>query len=210
VAARINARGFKKFMKNLIKQVSEYFLIGVLAIIPIVIVVQVVLLVRRMIEDAFFNVYGYVDSYAFTFALFALVVAALSYIGFSIVKFRRSIIISTVDLLMGKIPLLNTIYRVSKKVINMFSTQDDTVKKEVVYIEYPKKDIWVPAYVTNRSGEWLILFVPTSPNPTSGFTVIVHQSNTVKSGLNIEEVTSFIVSIGADFPNAEDMSHLPR
>jgi uncharacterized membrane protein len=197
-------------MKNILKQVSEYFLIGVLAIIPIVIVIQVVLFFKGMIEDAFFNVYGRVDSYLLTFVLFASVVLILSYIGFTIVRSRRSIIISTVDLLMDKIPLLNTIYRVSKKVINMFSSQDDSVKKEVVYIEYPKKDIWVPAYVTNKAGEWYILFVPTSPNPTSGFTVIVHESNAIKSKLNIEEVTTFIISIGADFPNAEDVTRLPR
>lgn len=197
-------------MKSLFKQISEYFLIGVLAIIPIVIVIQVVLFFKGLIEDAFFNVYGRVDSYLLTIALFVSVVLILSYIGYSIVKYRRSIIISTVDLLMDKIPLLNTIYRVSKKVINMFSSPDDTAKKEVVYIEYPKRDVWVPAYVTNKSGEWYILFVPTSPNPTSGFTVIVHESKTIKSSLDIEDVTTFIVSIGADFPNAQDVNSLPH
>lgn len=197
-------------MKSLFKQISEYFLIGVLAIIPIVIVIQVVLFFKGLIEDAFFNVYGRVDSYLLTVALFVSVVLILSYIGYSIVRYRRSIIISTVDLLMDKIPLLNTIYRVSKKVINMFSSQDSTVKKEVVYIEYPKQDVWVPAYVTNKSGEWYILFVPTSPNPTSGFTVIVHESKTIKCGLDIEDVTTFIVSIGADFPNAQDVNSLPH
>lgn len=197
-------------MKNNIKQLSEYFLIGVLAIIPIVIVIQVVLLIKGMVEDAFYSVYGRLDSYLFTSLVFAAVVAALSYIGYTIVKSRRSIIISGVDLLMGKIPFLNTIYRVSKKVINMFSNSDSGAKKEVVYIEYPKQDIWVPAYVTNRSDDWYVLFVPTSPNPTSGFTVMVHESKVIKSALNIEEVTSFIVSVGADFPRAEEVAKLPH
>lgn len=198
-----------QFMTNLIKQLSEYLLIGVLAIIPIVIVIQVVLAVKGIAEAAFFNVYGYVDSYLFTLMLFLAVIAGLSYIGYSIVKNRRSIIISTVDLLVDKIPLLSSIYRVSKKVISMFSASDDSgSKKEVVFIEYPKQDIWVPAYVTNKSGDWLVLFVPTSPNPTSGFTVVVHQSKVIKSQLNIEEVTSFIVSVGADFPKAAEVSKL--
>lgn len=197
-------------MKNLIKQFSEYFLIGVLAILPIVIVIQVVLFVKRLIEDAFFNVYGYVASYLFTSILFFLAVAVLSSIGYSIVKYRRSIIISSVDLLVSKIPLLNSIYRISKKVIDIFSKSDTTGKKEVVYIEYPNQGIWVPAYVTNKADDWYVLFVPTSPNPTSGFTVMVHASKVIQSDLNIEEVTSFIVSVGADFPKSTEVMRLPH
>ena len=197
-------------MLNKLKQLSEYFLIGVLAIIPIVVVIQVVLLTKDLIESLFFNVYGRVNSYLFTFMVFATILVALSYIGYSIVKSRRSIIISTVDLLMAKIPLLNTVYRISKKVINMFSGSDSDGKKEVVYIEYPKEGLWVPAYVTNKSDDWYVLYVPTSPNPTSGFTLLVHQSKVIKSELNIEEVTSFIVSIGADFPKSEEVAKLPH
>jgi uncharacterized membrane protein len=172
---------------------------------PIVIVIQIVLLTQRMVADLFFFVYGYVDSYSFTVMLFLAVLLALSYIGYSIVKHRESIIISTVDLLVAKIPFLSTVYRVTKKVINMFSSNGSDAKREVVYVEYPKEGVWVPAYVTNKSGEWYVLFVPTSPNPTSGFTVMVHESKVVHSELNIEEVTSFIVSVGADFPKADEM-----
>lgn len=197
-------------MKNLIKQFSEYFLIGVLAILPILIVIQVVLFVKRLIEDAFFNVYGYVASYLFTSILFLLAVAFLSSIGYSIVKYRRSIIISSVELLVSKIPFLNTIYRVSQKVIDIFSKSDTPGKKEVVYLEYPSPGIWVPAYVTNKVNDWYVLFVPTSPNPTSGFTVMVHAAKVIRSDLNIEEVTSFIVSVGADFAKSGEVIKLPH
>jgi uncharacterized membrane protein len=197
-------------MKSNFRQFSEFFLIGVLAILPVVIVVQVVLWIKSLVEDAFFSVYGRLDSYLFTSLLFASIIIALSYIGSTLVKSRRSIIISGVDLLMAKIPFLNTIYRVSKKVISMFTSSDNGGKREVVYIEYPKEGIWVPAYVTNKHEDWYVLFVPTSPNPTSGFTVMVHQSKVIKSDLNIEEVTSFIVSVGADFPKASEVSNLPH
>ncbi len=195
---------------NKLKNLSKYFLIGVLAIIPSVVVIQVVLLTKHIVEGIFFSVYGYVDNLLFAFIVFAIVIIALSYIGYSIVKSQRSIIISGVDLLMDKIPFLNTVYRVSKKVINMFSGSDADGRKEVVYIEYPKEGLWVPAYVTNREADWYVLFVPTSPNPTSGFTILVHESKVVKSELNIEEVTSFIVSVGADFPRADEVTKLPH
>jgi uncharacterized membrane protein len=54
-----------------------------------------------------------------------------------------------------------------------------------------------------------ILFIPTSPNPTSGFTVIVHESKVVKSQMNIEEATSFIVSVGVDFNRVDEINKLP-
>jgi uncharacterized membrane protein len=55
-----------------------------------------------------------------------------------------------------------------------------------------------------------ILFIPTSPNPTSGFTVIVHESKVVKSDMNIEEATSFIISVGVDFNKMQEAHDLPR
>jgi uncharacterized membrane protein len=100
-------------------------------------------------------------------------------------------------------------YRVLKKVINMLSSHEQKMAKEVVYVEYPKDGIWVPAYVTNRFEDKYILFIPTSPNPTSGFTVIVDKSKLIKSAMDIEEATSFIVSVGVDYNKASEANKLP-
>ena len=80
----------------------------------------------------------------------------------------------------------------------------------MVYIEYPKEGLWVPGYVTNKEGDMYVLYVPTSPNPTSGFTVIVHESKIVKSNMSLEDVTSFIVSVGVDFHKGEDVAKLSK
>jgi uncharacterized membrane protein len=63
--------------------------------------------------------------------------------------------------------------------------------------------------VTNRQDNKYILFIPTSPNPTSGFTVIVDKSKVIKSTMDIEEATSFIVSVGVDFDKALEVNQLP-
>jgi len=102
------------------------------------------------------------------------------------------------------------VYRVIKKVVNMFSGHEKKEPREVVYIEYPKEGLWVPAYVTNKENDMYILFVPTSPNPTSGFTVIVHESKVVKSEMNIEQATSFIISVGVDYDKAEEVNKLSK
>ncbi len=92
----------------------------------------------------------------------------------------------------------------------MFSGHETQKAREVVYIEYPKEGLWVPAYVTNKKKEdRYILFVPTSPNPTSGFTVIVHESKVRKSAMNIEQATSFIISVGVDYEKVDEVLDLP-
>lgn len=195
-------------MKDLFKKPFNYFLIGVLAVIPVVIVLQIMIFVRDRVSDLFQLVYGYSDNYFYTVLFFSLSFLLLVYIGHKIAQEGRSWVIAIIDSVIEKIPFLNTIYRVLKKVISMFSSHDQTIAKEVVYVEYPKEGVWVPAYVTNRHGDKYVLFIPTSPNPTSGFTVIVDKTKVVASTMNIEEATSFIVSVGVDFEKASETSRL--
>lgn len=195
-------------MNELFKKLLNYFLIGVFAIIPIVIVMQIILFVKVIVSNLFQVVYGFADSYLYTLIVFIVSFLILLSIGHTIVQKGGSWIISAFDFVIDRIPLLNTVYRVLKKVINMFSSHDHEIAKEVVYVEYPKDGIWVPAYVTNRQKDKYVLFIPTSPNPTSGFTVIVDKSKIVKSQMNIEEATSFIVSVGVDYNKASEAESL--
>ncbi len=190
-----------------IKKLFNYFLIGVFAFIPIVVIIQIVLFLEQMISVTFQMVYGYAESFLTTALVFAISFAIFSYIGYR-VSMGRSWIIAAIDAFIDRVPFLNTIYRVTKKVVNMFSGQEQKEEREVVYIEYPKEGLWVPAYVTNRKDDKYVLFVPTSPNPTSGFTVIVHESKVIKSAMNIEQATSFVVSVGVDFVNADEIDKL--
>lgn len=195
-------------MKDLLKKPLNYFLIGVLAVIPVVIVLQIMIFVRDRVSDLFQLVYGYSDNYLYTVLFFTVSFLILVYIGHKIAQEGRSWVIAIIDSVIERIPFLNTVYRVLKKVISMFSSHDKALAKEVVYIEYPKEGVWVPAYVTNKHDDKYILFIPTSPNPTSGFTVIVDKSKVVASAMNIEEATSFIVSVGVDYDKASETNHL--
>ena len=197
-------------MNELTKKLLNYFLIGVFAVIPIVIVLQIIIFVKGLVSNLFNVVYDVSDNYLYTALVFAISFVILVSIGSTIVKKGRSWVIGIFDFVIDRIPFLNTIYRVLKKVINMFSSHEQTMTKEVVYVEYPKEGIWVPAYVTNKQDDKYILFIPTSPNPTSGFTVIVDKSKLIKSAMNIEEATSFIVSVGVDYNKASEANNLPR
>ena len=191
------------------KKFFNYTLIGVLAFIPIMVIVQIVLFVKDRLTDLFQFVYGYSDNYLVTFLLFASSFALITYVG-QRVSLGRFSIIAGFEALIERIPLLSTIYRVTKKLVNMIAGHQLQEPREVVYIEYPKAGIWVPAYVTNKFDDRYVLFVPTSPNPTSGFAVIVHESKVIKSEMSIEQVTSFIISVGADFEKVSEIKKLPE
>lgn len=196
-------------MKEKIKKLFNYFLIGIFAVIPITVVIQILFFVKDLLADMVRFVYGYADSTVYTVLFLTLSCIMLVSIGYKLVEEGRFWMIAAIDFVMDRIPFLSTIYRVLKKVISMFSSQNQTVAKEVVYVEYPKEGIWVPAYVTNRFENKYVLFIPTSPNPTSGFTVIVAKDRVIKSQMNIEEATSFIVSVGVDYDKVSELEKLP-
>jgi uncharacterized membrane protein len=179
----------------------------VLAVVPIVVIIEIVLIVETMISNSLHYVYGYSDNYLETILFFIVSFSLFTYIGYR-VSLGRASIITGIDHFIDKIPFLNTVYRVTKKIANLISGHEQTQAREVVYIEYPKQGLWVPAYVTNKKDDKYILFVPTSPNPTSGFTIIVHESLVVKSEMSIEQATSFIISVGVDFDKSEEVNKL--
>jgi uncharacterized membrane protein len=195
-------------MNEFTKKLLNDFLIGVFAVIPIVVVLQIIIFVKGLVSELFQVVYGFSDNYLYTAMVFTVSFIILMWIGSTIAKKGRSWVISAFDFVIDRIPFLNTIYRVLKKVFNMISSHEQTMAKEVVYVEYPKEGVWVPAYVTNRYDDKYILFVPTSPNPTSGFTIIIDKSRIVKSDMDIEEATSFIVSVGVDYNKASEVNKL--
>jgi uncharacterized membrane protein len=196
-------------MKDKLKKLFNYFLIGIFAVIPIAVIIKILLFVKDLLADMVRFVYGYADSTLYTVLFLGLSCIVLISIGYKLVEEGRFWVIAAIDFIMDRIPFLSTIYRVLKKVISMFSSQNQTVAKEVVYVEYPKEGIWVPAYVTNRAADKYVLFIPTSPNPTSGFTVIVSKDKVLESAMNIEEATSFIVSVGVDYDKVSELSKLP-
>ncbi|MFU8788538.1 MAG: DUF502 domain-containing protein [Methylobacter sp.] len=185
-------------MLKMIQSSLKYFIVGVLAVIPVVIVMQVLVFLETIVRDFFIYIYGYSNNVFMTALAFTLSFAAIAYTGYRVTVSEKMWMLHQVELLINRIPVIRTIYRVSKKLVNLLGNREESLAKEIIFVEYPKDGLWVPAYVTNKMGEMLVVYVPTSPNPTSGFTIVVHQSKVVKSTMDIEGVSSFIVSVGVD------------
>jgi len=100
-----------------------------------------------------------------------------------------------------KIPLIDSIYGTTKQIIETFSGSKTDSFQKVVYIEYPREGMWTLGFVTGESvnqsnEEFYHLFVPTTPNPTSGFFLIIPKEDTTLADLDVEQGFRMIVSSG--------------
>lgn len=195
-------------MSTKIKLLLRYIFVGALSLFPLILVIVVVNYLKNLGISAYLSLHDYTDSFELTLALMAGVIAVFAVLGFSIEKYGRSIFVSMIDSTFEKIPAIRSVYSVSKKLAAMLSGGEDGTKKEVVLVEYPKEGLWVPAYLLNRHENICVVFIPTSPNPTSGYTVLVDEIKIKKTTLTLQEASSFIISMGADFPQKENVSAL--
>lgn len=190
------------------KQFFRYLFVGALALIPLFVVIQLVLWVKSLTIQLFDFVSSYTNSGLYTFAILIIIVSFLVFIGASLEKAGKSFLISTIDNLLAKVPAIGTIYSILKKITELFKPNNKDVKKEVVLVEYPKEDLWVIAYVLSKHENTYVLFVPTSPNPTSGYTVILDKSKVKSTTLTVAQASQFIISMGADFIKKEEISKI--
>ncbi|HLD23404.1 MAG TPA: DUF502 domain-containing protein [Sulfuricurvum sp.] len=195
-------------MSMRIKLLLRYIFVGALSLFPLILVIIVVNYLKNLGVSAYSSLHDYTNSFGVTLALMAGVIAVFAVLGYSIEKYGRSIFVSMIDSTFEKIPAIRSVYSVSKKLAAMLSGGEDGTKKEVVLVEYPKEGLWVPAYLLNRYENICVLFIPTSPNPTSGYTVLVDEALIKKTTLTLQEASSFIISMGADFPQKEEVSAL--
>ena len=123
--------------------------------------------------------------------------------GLSLSFFGRRIL-KLIDDLFKRIPFLRTVYSAIVQMTETFSKKDDG-KKSVVLIEYPRKGVWAVGFATKENkgemaekiGKNLInVFVPTTPNPTSGFLLMFPKDEVIYLEMTFEEASKFIVSAG--------------
>ena len=123
--------------------------------------------------------------------------------GLSLSFFGRRIL-KLIDDLFKRIPFLRTVYSAVVQMTETFSKKDDN-KKSVVLIEYPRKGVWAVGFATKENtGEMaektnkklINVFVPTTPNPTSGFLLMFPIEDVIYLNMTFEEASKFIVSAG--------------
>ena len=126
------------------------------------------------------------------------------FIGFISLSYLGKKFLSIIDFLFKKIPLLGTFWSAIKQMSQSFK-ESGSKSKSVVLVQYPRKDVWAVGFatkentgeITNKTGRQLInVFVPTTPNPTSGFLLMFPKEDVIYLNMTFEEASKFIVSAG--------------
>ena len=117
------------------------------------------------------------------------------------------------DKIVDKIPLINTIYSGIKQALGVLLADNSRSFREVVLVEFPKKHSYALAFVTNTlalsDGRTLVtVYIPTTPNPTSGFILNIPKEQTMKIHLTIDEAFKYIISLGTIV--GQDIKHKLR
>ena len=131
-------------------------------------------------------------------------VIIITIVGGLSLSFLGKRILKLIDDLFKRIPFLRTIYSAILQMTESFSNKEND-KKSVVLVQYPRKDVWAVGFATKenkgemaqKTGQKLInVFVPTTPNPTSGFLLMFPIDDVIYLNMTFEEASKFIVSAG--------------
>tara|TARA_B100001094_G_scaffold327007_1_gene384279 strand:- start:3349 stop:3942 length:594 start_codon:yes stop_codon:yes gene_type:complete len=184
---------------------KNYLITGIISIIPIYLTYWIIENLFKFfsgpgksIIDTFFNVeYQFLTQ----FVGFILTLTFLIVLGLIVKNVFGKKIYNYFELLLDSIPIINRIYKTIKNVTDTLASSKEQTFTKVVMIQYPRKDLWTFAMVTGESvdskgHDYYNLFVPTTPNPTSGYLIICKKEDTIDAGVSVEEGLSIIISGG--------------
>ena len=189
----------------------NYFIAGIVVLIPIGITVYltiIVISVSSKILPKEINPNHYLP-YSIPGLEIVIAVLLISLIGWLSLSFLGKKMLNLFNNLLQKIPILRTIYSAIGQMTETF-TKTDKEKKNVVLVEYPRKGSWAVGFATKdnhgeiskKTNKNLVnVFVPTTPNPTSGFLLMFPKDEVIYLDLTFEEASKFIVSAGTSNPS---------
>ena len=192
--------------KSIFAKIRNNFIAGIVVLIPIGITLYLTLFLIRIsgkIIPKEINPNNYLPfDIPGVEILMALII--ITFIGWLSLSFLGRKFFEIFNNILKKIPILRTIYSAIGQMTESF-TKTDNKQKSVVLLEYPRKGVWAVGFATkeneglikNKLKEEIInVFVPTTPNPTSGFLLMVPKKDLIYLDVTLEQASKFIVSAG--------------
>jgi len=195
-----------KKRRSLTLIIRNYFITGVVVLIPIgftLYLSKILIGLSSKIIPENINPNSYLP-YAIPGIEILISIIFITIVGGLSLSFLGKRILKLIDDLFKRIPFLRTIYSAILQMTETFSKKDND-KKSVVLIEYPRKGVWAVGFATKenkgemaqKTNQKLInVFVPTTPNPTSGFLLMFPIDDVIYLNMTFEEASKFIVSAG--------------
>jgi len=197
-------------MKRFIVKIRRQFITGLAILLPVGLTFYIIIVLFRVLSRIlypvfvkihYFNIFPEEALYVFSFIGVIIIIwligaFASNFIGRKLLKYFQNLI--------EKTPVISSIYKTIEQIIEALLLEKKAFK-EVVLIEYPRKGVNTLAFLTGElevdDKKYLTLFVPTTPNPTSGFFIMVEEKDVKRVNIPVEDATKLIVSGGIITPD---------
>ena len=201
----------KQKKSTFLSRLRNYFIAGIVVLIPFGITIYITLFIisisskilPKEINPNYYLPYN-VPGLEIIISLFLI-----TFIGWLSLSFLGKKLLDLFNRILKKIPILRTIYSAIGQMTETF-TKNNNTEKNVVLIEYPRKGCWAVGFATkdnlgeisSKTNKKLVnVFVPTTPNPTSGFLIMFPKDEMIYLDMTFEEASKFIVSAGTSDTN---------
>ena len=197
--------------RSIFVRIRNYFIAGVVVLVPIGITVYLTFFfisISSKILPKEINPNHYLP-YNIPGVEIIISLFLITFIGWISLSFIGKKLLLIFDNILKKIPILRTVYSAFGQMLEIF-TKDEKNKKNVVLVEYPRKGTWAVGFATKENTsvirdkvktDLVNVFVPTTPNPTSGFLLMFPKEDLIYLDITFEEASKFIVSAGTSEPN---------
>jgi len=196
--------------RSVLARLRNNFIVGVVVLIPIGITVYLTLFITKISSKILpkeLNPNHYLP-YDIPGVEIIISIILITFIGWLSLSFIGKKLLEIFNNILKRIPILRTIYSAFVQMLDIFNKSDEN-KKNVVLVEYPRKGSWAVGFATRenkgeiskKSKQNLVnVFVPTTPNPTSGFLLMFPKEEVIYLDMSFEEASRFIVSAGSSEP----------
>ena len=187
------------------KKLRRQFLAGILVIVPIGVTIWLLVWIFTSIDNILQPLVSSILGRNIPGTGFVIMVVLVYLVGVIASNIGTRRLVDYGESLLGRVPIVRPIYNSIKQIVDSFSASGKAGFKQVVVVEFPMKGTRTIGFVTNESldknGETLLyIFIPTAPNPTSGFLQIVREEDVIHVDTSVGDALKMVVSAGKVLP----------
>ncbi len=202
--------------KKVGNKLKSYFFTGTIVAAPVAITVYMSYHLLIWINSVTSNLVpkqwtiGDIVPYAIPGAGLVLLIITLIIIGMLTTGYVGKFFVRIWETIVRKMPIVSSIYSLMKQIFETFLSQKTRSFSEVVLVEYPRKGLWTIAFVSKAQtggevddkiqNKTISIYVPTTPNPTSGFLIFIPENDVIKLDMSVEEGIKYVISCGIVTP----------
>lgn len=189
-------------MKNFMKHCKRYVARGLLACIPLGLSYLTLKFIYVFIDQKIMNILDQFIGYRIPGLGILVFLFFLYFIGVLVSNVIGKRFVDLLDFIFDKIPILKTTYQIGKQLSSTFSLSEKQVFKKVVLVDAVKKGVYTVGFVTgtieniHTKEKFSKVFIPTVPNPTTGFVIVVRESEVFDPGWTVDEGVRMVISGG--------------